>query len=381
LRSAHVPDIGPCFARLTWIGKNSRAAAARFAFAGTLSEVNHVRAAVVRELRVARGGGTFYHRSGGSQDGWPHESEEVTDLARYDMEKKVNDALLHNPADSKRRLKARVARWFGDCFYACGRDGPPAELAYQGRCYRLARVLKHDFLAATCLYEAAPGADGPVRVIGKIGRCGHFCFFPLAWLGRLVTRKEVRQLQRCAGIEQVPHLLERLRPNIYVYEYIEGASLGEKPELPRDFFENLLAVLQQIHTRRLVHFDLHKPGNILLGKDGQAYIIDFQLSLYIPDRLLVSKRLSAALRRRLQAYDIYHLYKHKRRRLPAELTERERALSTRIGPLLRLHRLIAKPYKLVRRPCLRYLRAKGILKDTQETRACPETDPARWARK
>jgi len=283
---------------------------------------------------------------------------------------------------SVRPCKARAARWFGHCFYACGKDGPPAELTYQGRPYKLARVLKHDFLAATCLYQAMPSdAREPEKLVCKIGRHMHFCLVPLGWTGRLVTRKEVRHLQRCAGIDGVPHLLEHLRANMYVYEYIEGSSLGEKPELPSDFFEKLLAVLEQIHARGLVHFDLHKPGNILLGNDGRAHIIDFQLSTYIPDHLLISKQLSSALRRRLQAYDIYHLYKHKRRLLPSELTEAQLALSTRIGFLLRVHRIIARPYKAVRRACLRYLRRKGILRDTDETKACAETDPARWTRK
>lgn len=284
------------------------------------------------------------------------------------------------PGRSLRALKARAARWFGDCFYACGKDGPPPELTYQGRSYRLARVLKHDFLAATCLYQAASGAPGPAKLVGKIGRHAHFCLLPLGWTGRLVTRKEVRRLQRCAGIDGVPHLLECLRPNVYIYEYIEGVSLDAKPKLPADFFEKLLTVLQQIHARGLVHFDLHKPGNILFGKDGRAHIIDFQLCAYIPDRLLISRRLSRALRRRLQAYDIYHLYKHKRRLLPSELTEAERVLSRRVGLLLRVHRLIARPYKAVRRACLRGLRRKGILRDTDETKASAETDPARWAK-
>ena len=285
------------------------------------------------------------------------------------------------PGRSLRTFKARAARWFGDCFYACGRVGPPSELTYQGRPYRLVRVLKHDFLAATCLYGAAPDAPGPEKLVGKIGRHAHFCLLPLGWTGRLVTRKEVRRLQQCAGIDGVPHFLERLRPNVYVYEYIEGTSLGEKPELPSDFFEKLRAVLEQIHARGLVHFDLHKPGNILLGEDGRAHIIDFQLCACIPDRLLLSRRLSRSLRRRLQAYDIYHLYKHKRRLLPSELTEAERTLSTRVGLLLRAHRLIARPYKAVRRACLRCLRRKGILRDTDETRACAETNPARWTKK
>jgi hypothetical protein len=169
-------------------------------------------------------------------------------------------------------------------------------------------------------------------------------------------------------------------PNAYVYEYIEGRSLGKNPSLPPDFFERLLAVLRRIHAWGLVHFDLHKRGNILVGDDGRPWIIDFQLSTYIGDRLLISRRLSARLRRRLQAYDIYHLYKHKRRLLPAELTEAEERLSRDASLPLRAHRPIARPLKRLRRACLRALHARGIITGTQGAAAHSETDLARWTK-
>lgn len=303
-----------------------------------------------------------------------------------------------------RTLRARAARWFGQCFYACGFDGVPTEIDCLGNSYVLERVLKHDFLAATALYrqatwrghpalashrhlaggEEASAArlhDAPHHVICKIGRQMHFCLLPLNWLGRLVTHVEVSHLRRCEGVPEVPTVLARPRPNVYTYEYIEGTSLAEKPALPADFFDRLLAAVRAIHARNVIHFDLHKPGNILIDSTGKPHVIDFQLSMHIGGRALLSKRLSRRLRRWLQSYDIYHVCKHKRRLRPDLLTEDEERLSRNRSLPLRLHRAIAKPYKRIRRTCLRYLHAKGILIAPQRPETCPETDPARWARK
>jgi len=280
---------------------------------------------------------------------------------------------------SARTLRVRAGRWFGRCFYACGFEGVPSPIECLGGRYVLERVLKHDFLAATALYRPATGA--PRRVICKIGRQTHFCLLPLRWLGRLVTHIEVSHLRRCEGIPEVPVVLARPCPNVYVYEYIEGTSLAEKPALPADFFDRLLAAVRAIHARHVVHFDLHKPGNILIDSAGRPHIIDFQLSLYIGDRALLSKRLSRRFRAWLQSYDIYHICKHKRRLRPDLLTEIEEQLSRNHSLPLRMHRAVAKPYKQVRRACLRYLHAKGILAAPPQSQSCPETDPARWARK
>jgi serine/threonine protein kinase len=276
----------------------------------------------------------------------------------------------------------KVLRWFARGFYACGDEGLPAHLDCFGRRYGLVKVLKHDFVAGTGLYESAdPEGGAPHRLVCKMNRRTRFCMIPLGLLGRFITRHEVHTLQRCQGMRGVPSLLARLGSYTYVYPYIEGRSLSDGPVLPAGFFDDLLHVVRQIHGRNLVHFDLNKPGNILLGDDGRAHVVDFQISAHIGDRFLLLKRLSAHLRRRLQAYDIYHIYKHKRRFQPRLLTEAEERLSRNHGLLLTLQRALVWPYKRMRRSCLRYLHLKGILTPGDSARACAETDPARWTGK
>lgn len=266
--------------------------------------------------------------------------------------------------------------------HACGRQGPPARIVCRGHGYALDKILKHDFFAATGLYEAdASGTDLPPKIVCKFNRRRSFFVLPLAWLGRFVTRNEYRNLRRCADIECVPKVVDRLDPGTYAYGYIEGESLRPGMTLPRDYFDGLLVTLRQMHEKNLVHFDLHKPGNILLGRDGRAYIVDFQISVHIGERFLISKRLTARFRRWLQQHDIYHVYKHKRRLLPTELTEAERTLSYRPSLALRIHRVVTAPYRKVRRAVLRRLVRKGILPSSDRAPCSPETDPARWRSK
>jgi serine/threonine protein kinase len=193
-----------------------------------------------------------------------------------------------------------------------------------------------------------------------------------------MTHSEISKLRRCEGIREVPQVLARIHSHMYVYEYIKGQSLHEKPPLPADFFDRLLAALRQVHARDLVHFDLHKPGNILVDTEGRPHIIDFQIARHIGDRFLLSRRLSAGFRRWLQSYDLYHIYKHKRRLQPQLLTEAEAKLSRNHSLPLEIQRAIARPYKRIRRACLRYLYAKGILTGTQDAGTCVETNPVRW---
>ena len=277
--------------------------------------------------------------------------------------------------------KSRIARWFSRGFYACGDKGLPPQITCLGARYILEKVLKHDFHAATGLYKAdVIRPNLPARLICKINRRMHFCFLPLGLIGRLMTRSEISKLRRCEGIREVPQVLARLDPHMYVYEYIEGQSLNEKPALPADFFDKLLAALRQVHARNLVHFDLHKLGNILVDTEGRPHIIDFQIARHIGDRFLLSRRLSTRFRRWLQSYDLYHVYKHKRRLQPELLTEAEAKLSYNHSLALEIQRAIAKPYKRIRRACLRRLYAKGILAGTQDAGTCKETNPVRWTK-
>ena len=295
------------------------------------------------------------------------------------------------PVAQRRRL-----HWFGRYFYACGEEGLPRQITCLGAAYTLEKVLKHDFHAATGVYQResevsswkseddfklpTSNVELPVRLIGKINRRTHFCFLPLGLIGRLLSHSEVCNLRRCEGIAEVPRVLARIDPHMYVYEYIEGRSLNEKPPLPADFFDRLLVALRQVHARNLVHFDLHKPGNLLVDREGRPHILDFQISRHIGDRFLLSRWLSAGFRRWLQSYDLYHIYKHKRRLQPQLLTAAEERLSRNHSLALQIHRAIAKPYKKIRRASLRYLYARGILTGTQDAGTCVETNPVRWTK-
>jgi hypothetical protein len=290
-----------------------------------------------------------------------------------------NPATVAGGPERPRPDKSRMAHWFGRCFYACGAAGLPPQITYLGGQYALERVLKHDFHAATGLYRRQD-PQSPVRLICKINRQMHFYFLPLGWIGRLMTRSEIGKLRRCEGIPEVPRVLARLDAHTYVYEYIEGLTLDDRPPLPDDFFDRLADALRRIHARHIVHFDLHKRGNILIDTQGRPHIIDFQIARHIGDRVLVSRWLSVRLRRGLQSYDIYHIYKHKRRFQPQLLTEAEEKLSYNHSWPLELHRALVRPYKKVRRAGLRYLYAKGILAGTADAGTCTETNPVRWTK-
>jgi hypothetical protein len=116
---------------------------------------------------------------------------------------------------------------------------------------------------------------------------------------------------------------------------------------------------------------MNKRDNIILGSDGRPYLIDFQISLHIGERTLISRRLSAYLRNTLKKADIYHLFKHKRKLAPESLRPEEQLLSRPTINLIQLHRLAATPLRKLRRALLKHLKAEdpittqGTSTDTQ----------------
>jgi hypothetical protein len=63
----------------------------------------------------------------------------------------------------------------------------------------------------------------------------------------------------------------------------------------------------------------------------------------------------------LQAEDLYHVRKHRRRLRPDELPPHVVAAGERASPLIRLHRLVALPFKQLRRRTMERLRGAGLL--------------------
>jgi hypothetical protein len=239
----------------------------------------------------------------------------------------------------------------------------PGEIVFKDNKYRLCRILKHDFFAATALYELDSKSrptkiPDPARIILKMGRQQHFLGLPLAWVGEFLCCHEVSILRHLSGLRGIPRFLGHYGRTGFIYEYIEGHSLDEKKKPPDDFFDKLLELLAEVHQRDIAYLDMNKRGNILVDSKGRPCLIDFQISLHIGRHLLIWQRPSAYLRDTLQKADIYHLFKHKRRLCPELLTPQEQAMSRRTGMLIGLHRLAATPLRKLRRALLKSLSTK-----------------------
>jgi len=254
-----------------------------------------------------------------------------------------------------------MGRKFGCQLLACGNKGLPETITYNQQEYKLEKVMKHDFFAATGLYMSNGSSEeairpGPAKLVLKLGRQQHFLFFPLSWLGKFLRNHEISISRYLSDISQVPKVLCHYDKTGFLYEYIEGRSLEERPELPEDFFDNLKDLLNQVHEKDIVYLDTNKPGNIIYGKDGKPYLIDFQISLHLKGRLPGVRGLASFIKKEFIKADIYHIYKHKRRFCPELLRPEERPLSYPTIPLIKMHRLIANPFRKIRRAVLNHLR-------------------------
>ena len=142
--------------------------------------------------------------------------------------------------------------------------------------------------------------------------------FPLAL--HLFSR-ERRALTLARDLEVGPKLLWAGKRAL-VRGFIDGAALHlAKPHGDLAYFRSAKAALRKLHRARICHNDLAKEQNWLVGRDGHAYLTDFQLAACFRHR----SRLF-----RIAAYeDLRHLLKHKRSYAPEALTPKERKILAR----------------------------------------------------
>ncbi len=230
------------------------------------------------------------------------------------------------------------------CLKALGRNDLPTYVEHDGVVYRRVGLFKHDFFAATGLYEA-----GERRVVLKAGRREPFLGIPLAWAGRLLARHEADQLRRLADIEGIPALIGVWGGDVLIREYVPGHELAKGERVDDQFFPRLAAMLDAIHRRGMAYVDLEKPQNVLVGDDGRPHLIDFQISWPWPIGPLARTWPGRWLGRRLQEGDRYHFTKLRRRFRRDQLAADELTASyTRPWPV-RLHRRLTAPATRFRR--------------------------------
>lgn len=250
-------------------------------------------------------------------------------------------------ADTLARVTTASKRKTPAALLALGREQLPESLRLDSGEYRLARVFKHDFFAATALYEGDAG-----KVVLKIGRKASLFGLPLGWIGKLHARHESACYRAVADIEVVPEWLGFFGRHGFVHAYVEGHALVKGERVPDDFFPRLRAALLAMHERKMAYVDLEKCENVLVGDDGKPHLIDFQIAWRWPWKRGGDLPPFGWIRRRLQRADLYHLRKLQRRTRPDQLTEEELRASYAKPWYVRIHGFVTRPFTLLRRSVL-----------------------------
>src|ERR1700722_1323858 len=125
---------------------------------------------------------------------------------------------------------------------------------------------------------------------------------------RHLFARERKALAKARGLNVGPELLWAGRGAL-VRSFIDGVALHlAKPHGDVGYFRSAKMALHRLHRAGICHNDLAKEQNWLVGRDGGAYLTDFQLAHCFRTR----GRLF-----RLAAYEaLRHLLKHKRSYAP-----------------------------------------------------------------
>jgi hypothetical protein len=244
-------------------------------------------------------------------------------------------------------------------FRALGRRDPPEAIEIDGERFDREEIFKHDSWAATAIYASATR-----RAICKFNREQAVLLVPMRWLGRMLAARERWFMERLRGVAGVPAGLGPIRvggrvvPNAVARTFIAGHALTDGERVGPDFFPRLAAILAEVHRRGIAHVDLHKRENILVDEAGGPHLIDFQISWGLP-----AGRIAAAVGRPLlsvlQRCDDYHLLKHRIRLRPDQVPHGVADLDRLRPAWIRLHRLVAVPFRSLRRGLLTWLRIRS----------------------
>ena len=229
----------------------------------------------------------------------------------------------------------------------------PEDVSCAQRRYELVETFKHDFFAATGMYR---GPDGQLAVL-KINRVTNLAGIRLDWIGMILARREIAMYRRMSGVAGVPRLIGAVGPTALMHDFVPGHPLGRREQVSDAFFDQLRDLLDETHKRHMAYVDLNKRQNILMGDDGRPYLIDFQISLYIPPAGWTRFAPFRWFLTRFQQADWYHVLKHKRRLRPDQMTPAETARVERLSIWIRLHRILARPLTHLRRKALKRLQA------------------------
>ena len=88
--------------------------------------------------------------------------------------------------------------------------------------------------------------------------------------------REYSAYKRLGGVAGVPACYGMLADQYLLMEFIDGVPYREASWADRDgWFAALLKIIQTFHQRGVSHGDLKSKSNLIAGRDGKPYVIDF----------------------------------------------------------------------------------------------------------
>ncbi len=171
-------------------------------------------------------------------------------------------------------------------------------------------------------------------------------------VARLLFAHERRALALAGPLGIAPPLLAA-GSNALVRGWIDGVALHiAKPYGDRAYFRSAKVALRKLHRAGICHNDLAKEQNWLRGRDGKAYLTDFQLAARFSPR--------GRLARVVRYEDLRHLLKHKRRYAPDAITPTEQRVLANKSLFARLWMATGKEvYIFVARDVLHFTDREG----------------------
>jgi RIO-like serine/threonine protein kinase len=136
-------------------------------------------------------------------------------------------------------------------------------------------------------------------------------------VGAWNLRRERIALERLAGLDGIPLLEARVGRWILVMTHFEGRDLGKtkKRNQTPAYFDELMALVESMHARGVVHLDLRQRRNVLVRPGHHPAILDFGSALCV--------RPGSRFARWLGRIDRSGVLKYKRRANPEALTAEE----------------------------------------------------------
>lgn len=145
---------------------------------------------------------------------------------------------------------------------------------------------------------------------------------------KLVLRRELKALQRIAGLKGVPSKAFMLDEHTLAVEFIPGRPLSTVPkeEVTSEYLKGCEDIIHGLHERDVVHLDTRGTGNWVMKEDGTPGLIDFQAGVY-------TKNIPSKLRSFMEDMDIGGVYKKWKNYCPQEMDEFRRRENERISKL------------------------------------------------